>query len=87
MPSQKNDPLATLKHRIQGWSKSFSPAPVSPDQVEKIISSLKNSKASGMDMIDTYIIKLVKLKIVPAVCHIVNLSIQTTRFPSKWKIA
>ena len=58
-----------------------------PDQAEKIISSLKNSKASGVDMVDTYVLKLVKADIVPAVCHIINLSLQTNKFPSKWKIA
>ena len=87
MPAQSQDPLATLRQRMQGKSQPFCPAPVSPDQVEKIITSLKNSKASGVDMIDTYILKLVKSKIVPAVCHIINLSLKTYRFPSKWKIA
>ena len=87
MPPQQKDPLSTLRQRMQGQAKSFSPAPVSPDQVAKIISSLKNSKASGMDMLDTSIIKLVKEDITPAVCHIVNLSIQTNKFPTKWKIA
>ena len=52
-----------------------------------IIRNLKNSKASGVDQVDTYIIKLIKTDIVPAVCHIVNLSIHTNKFPTKWKIA
>ena len=71
MPAQKKNPLET----------------VTPDQIEKIISNLKNSKVSGIDMVDTYILKLVKFEIVPAVCHIVNLSIQTNKFPTKWKLA
>ena len=87
MPAQRRDPLETLRQRMHGRSQPFSPAPVSPDQVEKIISSLKNSKASGVDMLDTYILKLVKTDIVPAVCHIINLSLETNKFPSKWKIA
>ena len=87
MPAQKKDPLSTLRQRMHGRSRPFSPTPVTPDQIEKIISNLKNSKASGIDMIDTYIIKLIKAEIVPAVCHIVNLSIQNNRFPTKWKIA
>ena len=87
MPAQKKDPLDTLRKRMQGRTQTFTPAPVTPDQIEKIISSLKNSKASGVDMVDTYILKLIKSDIVPAVCHIVNLSIQTNRFPTKWKIA
>ena len=87
MAAQRKDPLSILRQRMQGRAQPFSQAPVTPDQVEKIISNLKNSKASGIDMIDTYIIKLIKPDIVPAVCHIVNISIQTSRFPTKWKIA
>ena len=87
MPARKKDPLDTLRHRMQGQSQSFSPAPVTPDQIEKIISSLKNSKACGVDNVDTYILKLIKADIVPAVCHIVNLSLQSNKFPTKWKIA
>ena len=68
-------------------AQPFSLAPVFPEQVEKIISNLKNSKASGVDMVDTYILKLIKSDIVPAICHIVNLSFQTQKFPNKWKIA
>ena len=48
---------------------------------------MKNSKASGVDNLDTYILKLVRKKIVPSVCHIINLSIQSNKFPTKWKIA
>ena len=87
MPAQKKDPLYTLMQRMQGQSQPFSPAPVTPDQIEKIISSLKNSKACGVDTVDTYILKLIKTDIVPAVCHIVNLSLQTNKFPTKWKRA
>ena len=38
-----------------------------------------------MDQIDTSIIKLVKSEILPAVTHIINLSITTRKFPSAWK--
>ena len=31
--------------------------------------------------------KLIRKRIVPSVCHILNLSLQTNKFPSKWKIA
>ena len=88
LPQPRIDPLATLRKRMQGRATSvFTFSPVDPDQVEKIISNLKNSKASGIDELDTYILKLVKKEVVPAVCHILNLSIQSNRFPTKWKIA
>ena len=40
-----------------------------------------------MDNLDTYIIKLVRKEIVPSVCHILNLSIRSNKFPTKWKLA
>ena len=56
-----------------------------PDEVEKILSSLSNSTSFGLDMIDTFIIKLAKEDILPAITHIINLSISTKVFPTLWK--
>ena len=81
------DPLDTIRSLLEGNEASFSTQAVTPDQVDKIISKLKNSKSSGLDNIDTYILKLAKNAIVPSVCHILNLSLKTCRFPNKWKIA
>ena len=55
--------------------------------MRRVILGLKNSKASGVDNIDTYIIKLIAEEILPAVTHIVNLSIQQSKFPSLYKMA
>ena len=55
--------------------------------MDKNIKDLKNSKSSGVDNLDTYILKLTRKHIVPSVCHIINLSIQNKKFPTKWKIA
>ena len=74
MPRQKKDPLATVRQVMSGRNISFSS--VSSDEVDKIIKGLKNSKASGVDNLDTYILKLTRKHIVPSVCHILNLSIQ-----------
>ena len=60
---------------------------ISPDEVDKIIKNLKNSKSSGVDNLDTYILKLTRHHIVPSICHILNLSIQRMKFPTKWKVA
>ena len=60
---------------------------VSPFSINKIIKELKNSKSSGLDNIDTYIIKLIKPHIVPAITHIVNTSIRAEQFPTKYKVA
>jgi hypothetical protein len=87
MQDQDRDPLAVLRRTLSGNQASFSSQAVTPDQVDKIIRDLKNSKASGMDNLDTYILKLTRKIIVPSVCHILNLSLQSNRFPTKWKIA
>ena len=65
----------------------FSLACVHPEAVRKVILGLKNSKSSGVDNIGTYIIKLIVDDILPAVTHIVNLSIQQSAFPSLYKLA
>ena len=87
IPPPLSDPLSKLKILMSRRTCSFSLAPVHPDQVEKIISSLNNSTSFcfGLDQIDTDIIKLVKVEILPAVTHIINLSISSKTFPGAWK--
>ena len=87
LPRQTDDPLRTLKHIMRNNNSEFSLSCVHPDEVRKIILSLKNSKSCGVDTIDTYTIKLIVDDILPAVTHIVNLSIQQGVFPSQYKIA
>ena len=72
-----------MKDRVSVFSLSC----VHPDTVKKIILSLKNSKSCGIDSIDTYILKLMVDDILPAVTHIVNLSVQQATFPSLYKVA
>ena len=38
-----------------------------------------------MDQIDTYTIKLIRQDILPALTHIINLSITSEEFPTYWK--
>ena len=79
------DPLSTLKSLMVGRKCSFGLSVVHPDQVDTIISNLSNTSAFGFDLIDTYILKLIRPEIVPAVTHILNLSISTKKFPMSWK--
>ena len=67
--------------------RNFSFQAVKPDDVLKVIKSLKNSKSTGTDYIDTYVIKLVAQDILAPLTHIINLSISTGAFPSPWKQA
>jgi hypothetical protein len=44
--NQGRDPLAVLNWNLQGYEASFTSQAVIPEQVDKIIRDLKNSKAS-----------------------------------------
>ena len=72
---------------LRSRESSFSLHEVSEDDVLKVISSLKNSSATGSDYIDTKTIKLSADLIAPALTHIINLSITSSSFPNIWKYA
>ena len=66
-------------------TSSFSFVPVHPDAVEKVIDKLKNSSSFGLDGIDTSVIKLMKPYVLPAITHVINLSLETNTFTDDWK--
>ena len=59
IPQAVTDPLAKLREVMQHRRCTFSLRSVSPDDVSKTIAGLKNSKSTGIDFIDTWVIKLV----------------------------
>ena len=85
MPPPVTDPLSLVRSLMAGRTCSFSLRPVHPDEVEEVVTALSNSSSFGLDLIDTYIIKLVKLEILPALTHIINLSLAKNEFPTAWK--
>ena len=87
LPHQVSDPLSKLKYLMKDRKCSFQLKSIHPDTIELILSNLKNSKSSGLDSIDTFILKLAEPNIIPALTNIINLSIGTQQFPSSWKIA
>ena len=66
---------------------TFKLKTVHPDVLDKIIKNLKKSNSTGVDYIDTYIIKLAEHEILPALTHIANLSIEQSIFPEKFKLS
>ena len=87
MPDPVSDPLNKLRQLMRDRSSIFSLHSAHPDEVQKIILQLKNSKSTGLDTIDSQIIKYSLPYILPAVTHIVNLSINSGIFPNQWKTA
>ena len=79
------DPLALVKRLMGARECRFQFNSVHPDETDKIIANLKNSKSCGSDNIDTYIIKLARKELVPVITHIINLSLAQPLFPNVWK--
>ena len=84
---RESDPLSNLRQLMSNRSCIFKLKPIHPDQVEKLINNLKNSGSVGLDYIDTSVIKLVKSEITPAITHIINLTIQQSKFLTEFKKA
>ena len=74
-----------LRELMQKRTCQLNFSPVHPDEVLKILKDLTNSAAVGLDGIDTYVLKLVKEELNPAITHIVNLSLSEQKYPTKWK--
>ena len=87
IPDTNSDPMAKLRESMETRDCSMKFRPVTPKEVLDIIMGLKNSKSTGVDYIDTAVIKLVATDILPALTHIINLSISQSKFPSTWKHA
>ena len=81
----QNDTLKLVSTFMEGKRCSMEISFIHPDEVMKIISQLSNSTAFGLDNIDTYIVKLIKEEITPALTHIINLSLKSKTYPESWK--
>ena len=85
MPPAQIDPLGLLRKLMKNRKCTFQMKSVTLEDVEKIINSLSNSSAFGLDNLDTQIIKLIGSEILTVITYIVNLSIKTKKFPHSWK--
>ena len=74
IPESFTDPMAKLRESMSDRQRSFSFKAVNPSEMLKVVKSLKNSKSTGTDDIDTYVIKLVATDILTPLTHIINLS-------------
>ena len=87
IPNTESDPLEKMREVFRNRNCTLGLRPVTPDEVSKIISNLKNSKSTGSDFISTWVVKLVSKEILPTITHVVNLSISNEEFPLLWKLA
>ena len=87
IPASESNPTQKVREVLQSRECTFSLRPVAPVEIEKIIAELKNTKSTGMDYVNTWVIKLIAKEMLPAITHIVNLSISKQQFPQSWKMA
>lgn len=66
---------------------SFVLLETDPAEVNSIITSLSNNSAPGWDNISTAFIKMAKSVLLPVLCHVYNLCLNTGCFPSVFKKA
>ena len=59
----------------------FTLRPTTSDEVIKLISSISDKKATGLDQIPSKLLKLSAPIVSKSLCDIFNLSIQTAIFP------
>jgi hypothetical protein len=86
LPRPAVDPLGPLRQMMRGCPTTFQFEPVTPDCVDQIIRSMKNSKSCGLDNIDSYALKLLREQITPPLTHIINLSLTSGVFPTCFKM-
>ena len=92
LPKVNIDPLWLLKKIFTKWNPTngkpkFNLKPVEEKVIWKMIMKMKNSHAYGTDGLDAMIVKQNVKSLAPIFTHIVNLSLNTARYPAKWKIA
>ena len=83
IPKNKNTPLMYLKNKI---TDSLFLAPVTENEVIKIIANLKNS-AAGWDDFRADVVKQIKECIIIPLTHVCNASVMSGVFPNELKLA
>ena len=72
IPESGTNPMKKLKEAMGSRHSTFSLGAVSCNDVLEVMKALKNSKPTGTDNIDTYVIKLVAQDLVSPLTHINN---------------
>ena len=81
------DPFARLKEKLKGSNLKFDLKTVREKVVLNLLKALKPKKSCGIDGITSEILKIGSDVLVVPLTYIVNYSIVTGKYPSKWKIA
>ena len=87
------DPLRFLKAALIRWRgggvkiNPFQLRQITESETLQYVQKLGNSTAFGQDGLDGLTLKVAICHLIKPITHIVNTSIQTKRFASKWKLS
>ncbi|CAB4041675.1 Hypothetical predicted protein, partial [Paramuricea clavata] len=76
-----------VKSRKNDQEVNFSVPVITISQVIKTIMKINPHKASGIDKISARLLRIVAPVIAPSITRIINMSLSTGKFPSRWKTA
>ena len=80
------DPMEILGNLIPKCVNTFVLPLITLQQTKDIIGGLKNSNSTGHDKITNKVLKKLKSKIAPHICHMINSIIITKIFPKIFKL-
>ena len=92
IPRVRSDPLFLLRRAFERWIPvgripTLKLEKVTEKEVLDIVKKFKKSHAFGRDKLDAVTIKIGRIYLAKPIAHIVNLTIENSTFPRKWKIA
>ena len=92
IPRVRSDPLFLLKRAFDRWIPVgripiLKFEKVTEKEVLDIVKKFKKSHAFGRDKLDAATIKIGRIHLSKPIAYIVNLTIENSTFPRKWKIA
>ena len=91
LPAPTQDPLTVLQEALENWDdkdqrEEFNFAPITSVQLLSIIAKMNNSTSFAHDKLDSMMLKHGIQHLHAPIVHIINLSIRSEKFASRWKI-
>ena len=91
LPQMNDDPLAVLQEALDCWENKdarneFAFKPIKSLDLLKIVGKMGNTSSSANDRLDALMIKNGIQYLHEPLLHVINLSISTNTFASRWKI-
>ena len=87
IPIYNINPASKLKESLKDRNLKFGLGQVTKTQVKKAIKGVRSKTSSGVDFINTKILKMSSEVIAAPLTRIINKSVESGVFPNSWKIS